>query len=311
MTEPRLSDTSRSDPLGPLPAEVSRALAALPPPPPPPPVEALFDRLGPASSVRRLGLRIFAAAAVVLVALFLHTWVRPAGDGPSLSVPVVVRGGGSIQVLAADRVRLTSGSKTFTVGKHDGHPLHVLAGDVEIVDVGTTFTVDLGAAASPTLVAVADGAVEANGVRVPAGFGLGFTGAKAGGAPWRLDAKPTVALERGDAPATAHAPVELRLVLSNPTDRWMTLPLPDPLGAPLFVEVTGPAGTTSPVRVTSSMWVGFDRLQAGIPPRGRAVAGVRFDTTFSSPGTYRLRAVVQPAGTTDQPASSELVLEVR
>jgi hypothetical protein len=208
-------------------------------------------------------------------------------------------------------MEILNGTMTFRVQHRDGSPVRVVARGVEVVDVGTTFTVAVGDASAPTLVTVDEGAVEANGVRVPAGFGLGFTGASAGGAPWRLDAKPTVALERGDAPATARAPVEVRLVLSNPTDRWMTLPTPDPLGAPLFVEVTDPAGTTTPVRVTTSMWVGFDRLRAGIPPRGKASGGVRFDTTFASPGTYRLRAVVQPAGTTDQPRSDELVLEVR
>jgi hypothetical protein len=309
-----------TDPLGPLPPEIARALAALPPPPPPPPVEGVLARLESRTSVGRpvalaiaAGVAVLFGAALALRALAPQApdGAREPGDSVARSARVTWTEGAAVRAVAPDRLVLDSGAATFRVAHREGAPVRVRARDVEIVDVGTVFTVEVGAATDPTLVTVAEGAVEANGIRVPAGFGLGFTGAAAGGAPWRLDAKPAVSLELGDSPARAGAPVELRLVLSNPTDRRMSLPASDPLGAPVFVDVTAPSGAAAPVRVTPSMEVDPERLKAGIPPRGKTFLGLRFDTTFASKGTYRLRAVVQPAGTTEQPRSEELVLEVR
>jgi hypothetical protein len=41
------------------------------------------------------------------------------------------------------------------------------------------------------------------------------------------------------------------------------------------------------------------------------VLRVRFDRTFASPGTYRLRAIYRPAGAVERPASPEVQLTVR
>ena len=73
-----------------------------------------------------------------------------------------------------------------------------------------------------------------------------------------------------------------------------------PLGAP-----------TVPVRVTDAMVLTENPFGRAIPPHGSLVLRVRFERTFASPGTYRLRAVYRPAGEVESPTSPEVVMEVR
>ena len=191
-----------------------------------------------------------------------------------------------------------------------------------IRDLGTTFTVDVdpgpGGCDAPrserVVVTVTEGWVEATAmgvtVNVPAGRGLAFVKGRPSGGAWPLDAKPTLALETETAAATAGDPVVLRVVLSNPTDGWIPWPAMGGAESPLHVEVTAPSGAVTPVRVTKSMLVDGS-TGAAIPPRGQSVLRVRFDRTFASPGTYRLRAIFRPAEAVEDPTSAPLSLTVR
>ena len=74
---------------------------------------------------------------------------------------------------------------------------------------------------------------------------------------------------------------------------------------------TPPGGSPSPVRVTADLLVAEDPPPTAIPPRGETSIRVRFDRTFASPGTYRLRAVYRPGGALERPASPEVQVTVR
>jgi hypothetical protein len=65
------------------------------------------------------------------------------------------------------------------------------------------------------------------------------------------------------------------------------------------------------IRVSEAMLVDGGGSGRSLPPRGRLVLRVRFERTFASPGTYRLRAIYRPAGAVDEGASPDLVLPVR
>jgi hypothetical protein len=320
---------------------LARAIDALPRAPQPPSVARVWDGVRAADVARRRAVARLAVAATVLVALGSVALVaskprtadRTADDGASLAV------GATSASRDARRLRLVDGERTvrldldadasvtrtaprevtqaagrvrYEVAHATGTAFTVRAGGVEIVDVGTRFAVDLApvGASVRTLVTVDEGEVAANGVPLRAGRGLAFLDGKPSGASWALDAKPVVGVEVEGSPQ-AGLPIVVRVSLENPTDGWLTMPERDGLRAPLFLEVRGPDGALRPVRVTESMVLERGGPGTAIPPRGRAVVRIRFDHTFASTGTYRLRAVYRPADAVDAPASPETTLTVR
>ena len=144
-----------------------------------------------------------------------------------------------------------------------------------------------------------------------AGQGLAFVAGKATGAPFALGARPLLSLEAEDVAPARDGPVIVRLVFDNPTDGWLALHAYDPARAPIHVEVRYPDGSSQAVSVSEAMLVGGGGSGRSLPPRGRLVLRVRFEHTFASPGTYRLRAIYRPACAVDEGASPELVLPVR
>lgn len=239
---------------------------------------------------------------------------------------------GTVVVLDDDPslVHQHAGRAAYHVERAGPTPWRVRAGGVEVVDLSTRFTVDLsggdlseelGGGVAPSgrrvLVWVDEGGVLAGGEPLRQGRGRTFVDGLAAGADWPADARPALSLEVETTDATTTAPVVVRIVLENPTDVWMSLPGPWAPGAgasdghpALWVEATGPDDVVRPVRVTEAM-----RLPGGpasaIPPRGRVVLRVQFDRTFTSPGTYRLRAVFRPADAVDPPRSADVSLHVR
>ena len=246
------------------------------------------------------------------------TFVSPVAE-------VAVEAGARFWLVSPSDVALLAGRATFRV-KHasrDADPrnraFRVQAGRVMIYDRGTTFGVDVtpgvGDPRHPhdarVLVTVTEGSVEAAGVAIGAGRGLAFVDGRPSGAPWPLDARPTLSLESETASAAAGVPVVLAIALSNPTDGWIPWPAPGGAGSPLHVEVTDPAQAVTLVRVTEAMLVDGTVVGRAIPPRGREVLRVRFDRTFASPGTYRLRAIFRPAQAVESPTSNAVSLPVR
>ena len=63
--------------------------------------------------------------------------------------------------------------------------------------------------------------------------------------------------------------------------------------------------------MTEAILVDGTVVGRALPPRGREVLRVRFDRTFASPGTYRLRAIFRPAQAVESPTSNAGSLPVR
>ncbi len=220
-----------------------------------------------------------------------------------------------------DAVEMLDGRATFYVRHHPTRSFLVATASVSVIDRGTRFAVEVSAdpAGERVLVTVEQGRVEVFPTEVEArpswelaaGEGLAFVAGKATGAPFALGARPTLSLEAEDVAPARDRPVVVRLVFDNPTDGWLALPAYDPVRAPLHVEVRTPDGGVLAVRVSEAMLVEGGGSGRSLPPRGRLVLRVRFEHTFASPGTYRLRAIYRPAGAVDEGASPELVLPVR
>jgi hypothetical protein len=329
---------------------LSRAVAALAPPPAPPPVERVWTRVGtamPSARRPRIGIAIGMAAGLVIaigagiafvskkVSDLEHEVDRVSGPGAGRDLAV----GGSFDAVEPVRVNLAAspevhllldegarvtriadrevdqaaGRVRYDVEHLAGTRFVVRAGGVEIVDVGTRFAVDVAPFAGPStrvLVTVDEGEVRAGDVALRAGRGLAFVDGKPAGAPWALDARPVVGVE-AEGPAVAGAPLVVRVTLDNPTDGWLPFPERGGLRAPVWLEVRSPDGAVRPVRVTESMILETGGPGTAIAPRERAVIRVRFDHTFASPGTYRLRAVYRSADAVDAPASPETTVTVR
>ena len=246
-----------------------------------------------------------------------------AGDRVEASAPVRLRlgaratvelgAGARLTLLGPTQVEQHAGLALYDVVHDERAPLRVRVRGVEVVDAGTRFTVDAGATDGPAraLLTVEEGAVEANGVRVASGHGLAFLDGKPAGPAWPLDAKPVLALEVEEATPTVGRPVTLRVVLENPTDGWVALPTAYAPRSPLWIEVTRPDGTRSPLRVTDEALVDGARTGGAIPPRGKVAVRVRFSHVFDGPGTYRCRAVYRPADAVDPPASADVLVVVR
>ena len=222
-----------------------------------------------------------------------------------------------LTLAAPGEVGLDQGLATFDVS-HDGtRSFLVRAGRVTVLDLGTRFAIDRtgDGTVDRVHVTVETGRVEANGTALGAGEGLAFHDGVAVGLPYRLDARPRVTLEVEDAAPRAGQAIVLRVVLANPTDAWLGWPALSPSRSPLMIDVVDPAGVPSTVRVTRSMVVSGEGAQGtglgAIPPRGSQAVRVRFERTFASPGTYRLRAVYRPAGAVESPTSPEILMEVR
>lgn len=236
---------------------------------------------------------------------------------------VTVEAGAKVSLGSDRAVDVAEGRASF----HVTHPrqddpreprFRVVAGLVHVLDRGTTFHVDVTAAGTDgratgrrTLVTVTEGSVTANGVDIEPGKGLAFIDGRPNGAAWSLDARPTLSLEAAATEVAAGDAFVLRVALENPTDGWIPWPQTGTASSPLHVEVTDPAGAVSVVRVTDSMLVGGPASAQSIPPRGKSVLPVRFDRTFASPGTYRLRAIFRPADAVESPTSAPLSLSVR
>lgn len=236
---------------------------------------------------------------------------------------VAVEAGAKVSFGSGRAVHVADGRVSF----HVTHPrnedpsasrFRVVAGLVHVLDRGTTFHVDVTAAGTDgdategrTLVTVTEGSVTANGVDIDLGKGLAFIDGRPSGAAWSLGARPTLSLEAAATEVAAGEAFVLRVALENPTDGWIPWPQSGTASSPLHVEVTDPAGAISVVRVTDSMLVGGPASAQPIPPRGKAVLPVRFDRTFASPGTYRLRAIFRPADAVESPTSAPLSLSVR
>ncbi|MFO0933274.1 MAG: FecR domain-containing protein [Planctomycetota bacterium] len=230
----------------------------------------------------------------------------------------VVVASGARAVQAAGRVR-------YDVRHDPSRPFTVVAADVEIVDVGTRFVVDVAPAepaaapGSPSgsgrvLVTVEEGEVRVGGAQGPsrrlgAGRGLALVGGVPTGEDWSVDARPVLHLDVETPNPRAGEPVVCRVTLRNPTDAWLPLPASG-AGGPVWVEVTGSDGVRVPIRVTDAMRLP-PRTPTVIPPRGEAVVRVQFERTFASPGAYRLRAVYRPADAVEPPRSPEALLTVR
>jgi hypothetical protein len=241
----------------------------------------------------------------------------------SSGVEIALDAGSSLVLEGGRDLRLTAGRARFDAGPAAPDPLRVTTATVTVVDRGTRFGVDLAKGTWKTggdrtsggnehvRVTVEEGKVEANGVALAAGVGIAFLDGRPDGEPWPLDARPTVALEVETAAPAAGDAVVLRIVLRNPTGGWIPLPEPDLVRAPVWIEVTPPGGSPSPVRVTADLLVSDDPPPTAIAPRGETSIRVRFDRTFASPGTYRLRAVYRPGGAVERPASPEVQLTVR
>ncbi len=326
------------------------AVRAFPPPPPPPFDSTRLSRPSSPVRFRVLaGIATAVAASVAfawvrtspdvavlpfevrLGAEFLKAAPREGWDanGPvRLTVgrtEVDVEAGSRFSIALGTRIDVHFGRASFHVtGRgapsregREGLDAIVLAGRVPIIDRGTTFGVDVSRGSgheSPgtrVLVTVTEGSVTAAGTEIRAGHGLAFVEGRPLGAAWPLDAKPALSLESETAGSAAGEPVVLRLVFANPTDGWIPWPSSSAVESPLHVEVTNPDGSVTPVRVTDAMLVdGFGGSRA-IPPRDRSVLRVRFDRTFASPGTYRLRVVFRPAEAVEDPTSAALSLTVR
>ncbi len=218
-------------------------------------------------------------------------------------------------------VALLDGRATFQVHHDESRAFEVATTSVRVVDRGTRFAVEVSpeAGGERVLVTVEEGVVEVVPAgsegpppsRLRAGTGLAFVRGAPTGAPFELAARPTLALEAEEATPTSSRPVIVRLVFDNPTDGWLALPAYDPVRTPIHVQVRGPDGSMQAVRVAEKMLVDGGGSGRSLPPRGRLVLRVRFEHTFASPGTYRLRAIYRPAGAVDEGASPELVLPVR
>lgn len=250
---------------------------------------------------------------------------------------IAVEAGTRISFSSATDVMLLEGRAVFHVthANQRGDPrdreFRVGAGFfLAVHDRGTTFAIDVARGVGScdyhderVLVTVTEGRVEAQPLRADArgvpeprvdigpGRGLAFVDGRPQGASWPLDAKPTLSLESEAASATAGEPVVLAIALSNPTDGWIPWPSSGGAGSPLHVEVTDPAGAVTLVRVTDVMLVDRTAVGRAIPPRGREVVRVRFDRTFASSGTYRLRAIFRPAQAVESPTSNTVSLPVR
>ena len=213
--------------------------------------------------------------------------------------------------VGTGRVDVERGHVSFELGARRSSLL-VVAGGIEIIDRGTSYTVDVAGAGAAVrvLVTVTEGSVSAGGVELLAGRGVAFLDGRAVGAPWPLDAKPTLSLESEVASPAGGEPVVLRIVLSNPTDGWIPWPSRG-AESPIHVEIVPPAGAPSLVRVTDAMIEGPAAGGRAIPPRGRDVLRVRFDRAFASAGAYRLRAIFRPAAAVESPTSDSITLVVR
>ena len=231
-------------------------------------------------------------------------------DGPGAPSEVRLREGARLALLGPAGVALQDGAASFRVEHRTDRRFVVTTPAVVVEDQGTTFALDVSRPAPDgpfrLLVTVEEGAVRANAVLVTAGTGLAFDGPTKTGPAWPLDAKPLLTLEAEPKAATP----TVRLVLGNPTDGWISVASPGDPRSPVFVAVTGPDGAETLVRVTPDMLAGEARLAGGIAPRGRVELSVRLERTLTRPGTYRLRAVWQPAGSRERPTSPELSVTV-
>ncbi len=242
--------------------------------------------------------------------------------------------GARVEVRSGARVVQRAGRVRYDVRHDPRRPFTVVAAGVEIVDVGTRFTVDVGpgdaiegagtqgagtqgagtadigsSGRARVLVTVEAGEVSVGGRRLGVGRGLAVVDGRPVGEDWPVDARPVLALDVETANPRAGEPVICRVTLRNPTDAW--LPIPDAgTGGPVWLEVTGPDEVRVPVRVTDAMRLP-PRSPTAIPPRGEAVVRVQFERTFASPGAYRLRAVYRPADAVEPPRSPEALLTVR
>jgi hypothetical protein len=162
---------------------------------------------------------------------------------------------------------------------------------------------------------------ENTSISLAAGHGATFVGGRTTGPAWDLATLPTLSIEaEGGAVLRTNESVVLRVTMENPTDGWIALPERDRVRAPLWIDARGPDGVVHPIRVTDGSVLdvlGADGKPDGtgtgaaIAPRSRVSLRVRFDHTFASPGTYRLRAVYRAADAVQSPESPEVTVTVR
>lgn len=236
--------------------------------------------------------------------------VSETGAGANISVTKGTR----LQYLGSS-LALLQGEATFDMIHSPEHPdatFEIRAGRVLIRDRGTTFTVQIANEPAGELVRVSvkSGAVEAAGFSIGAGEALGFLDGRPTGPAWLYGMKLSLSLDSEAASVTPGESVVVRVVLTNPTDASIPWPPSGTASSPLHVEVTDPSGAVSLVRVTDSMLVDEAVADRTVPAHGRAVLRVRFDRTFASPGTYRLRAIFRPAEAVESPTSASISVTV-
>lgn len=216
-------------------------------------------------------------------------------------------------------LRLAGGTAGFDVPHAAGAPAFtVRAGERRIVDRGTRFAVSVrlgsASAAEAVGVAVLEGAVEVDGVRVEAGRGASVTAAGTEGATPTPLSRPEATLSIADPDVAVGGAVTLGIHLVNRSPFPCPWPVTDDVSVPLLLEVTDPARTARTLRVTRDAVVveGTPEpfLEGGLSAPSHVLT-VRFAALFPAPGTYRLRAVWPADGNVPETASPPLLVKAR
>jgi hypothetical protein len=244
---------------------------------------------------------------------------------------VVADGDGAFLLGGRSRVRLERGARVALASDDDvavetgfaefdvapaagGRTFRVRAGTVSVAVLGTRFGVErrparggADAAGFDVAVDVLSGRVSANGISVGPGEQVFFAEGRATTAQ-AVARVPALALTGGpdatDGPVVVEAgkPVRLGLRLRNATGLELPLVPPGDPRAPWYVSVVDPSGAVVPVRIAAEAVGSAEGTEGAFPerlaPRASAEVVLRFDTTFSRPGAYRLRTLYlgRPAG---------------